>query len=96
MRGCQRSRGVTVSVDTLCMARLATFESRVVIFHPKEMPMLAHLEKDFANQQRTLVILRAQRRRLEEGCQMANEYDRKIMVAENHILSYEALKWYER
>jgi hypothetical protein len=33
---------------------------------------------------------------LEEGCQVANEYDRKIMVAENLILSYEALKWYER
>jgi hypothetical protein len=60
------------------------------------MPMLAHLEKDFANQQRTLVMLRAQRRGLEEGCQVANEYDRKIMVAENLILSYEALKWYER
>jgi hypothetical protein len=43
-----------------------------------------------------LVILRAQQRGLEEGCQVANEYDRKIMAAENLILSYEALKWYER
>jgi hypothetical protein len=60
------------------------------------MQMLAHLEKDFANQQRMLVLLQAQRRRLEEGCQMANEYDRKIMVAESLILSYEALKWYEK
>jgi hypothetical protein len=60
------------------------------------MPMLAHLEKDFAHQQRTLVALRAQRRRVNEGSQVADEFDRKIMVAENLILSYEAIKWYER
>jgi hypothetical protein len=60
------------------------------------MPMLAHLEKDFANQQRTLVTLLAQRKRMNEGSQVADKFDRKIMVAENLILSYEALKWYER
>jgi hypothetical protein len=60
------------------------------------MPMLADLEKDFANQQRTLVTLLTQRKRMNEGSQVADEFDRKIMAAENLILSYEALKWYER
>jgi hypothetical protein len=94
-RAGQRSRDGEISVDTLCVARPATFEATVVIFVLGDA-MLTHLEKDFADQQQMLVILRAQRRRLEEGCEVANEYDRKIMVAENLILSYEALKWYER
>jgi hypothetical protein len=37
--------------------------------------MLAHLEKDFAIQQRTLVTLLAQRKRMNEGSQVADEFD---------------------
>jgi hypothetical protein len=60
------------------------------------MPMLAHLEKDFANQRQTLVTLLAQRKRINGGSKVADEFDREIMVAENLIFSCEALKWYER
>jgi hypothetical protein len=58
--------------------------------------MDSYLEEDFTNQQTMLLTLLDQRKSLQDGSQAADESDRKITVAESLILSYEALKWYER
>jgi len=58
--------------------------------------MQLDLEKGFANQQTTLLTLLDERKRLKDGSRAADESDRQIMVAENLISAYKALKWYER
>jgi len=54
------------------------------------------LEKGFANQQTTLLTLLEERKCLRDGSRAADESDRQIIVAENLISAYKALKWYER
>jgi hypothetical protein len=58
--------------------------------------MDSYLEEDFTNQQTMLLTLLDQRKSLQDGSQAADESDRKITAAENLILSYKTLKWYER
>jgi hypothetical protein len=58
--------------------------------------MQSDLEEGFANQQTTLLTLLDERKRLQDGSRAADESDRQIIVAENLISAYKALKWYER
>jgi hypothetical protein len=58
--------------------------------------MDSYLEEDFTNQQTMLSTLLDQRKSQRDGSHAADESDRKITAAENLILSYETLKWYER
>jgi hypothetical protein len=58
--------------------------------------MNAYLEADFSEQKMRLAALRLSRENTQAGSEAADEFDRKIMAAENLIQSYETLKWYER
>ena len=58
--------------------------------------MDSYLEEDFTNQQTMLLTLLDQRKSQQDGSQSSDESDRKITAAENLILSYKTLKWYER
>ena len=58
--------------------------------------MQSDLEANFAKRQTTLLTLLDQRKGLQDGCLAADESDRQIIVAENIISAYKALKWYER
>ena len=58
--------------------------------------MQLDLEEGFANQQTTLLTLLEERKCLQDGSRAAGESDRQIIVAENLISAYKALKWYER
>jgi hypothetical protein len=58
--------------------------------------MRSDLEENFAKRQTTLLTLLDQRKGLQDGCRAADESDRQIIVAENIISAYKALKWYER
>jgi hypothetical protein len=58
--------------------------------------MQSDLEEGFANQQTTLLTLLDERKRLQDGSRAAAASDREIVVAENLISAYKALKWYER
>src|SRR5271154_1275608 len=53
------------------------------------------LEMDFAMQQQTLRRLRDQRKNLPNGSEDTDNSEVKIIAAENLILSYETLKYYE-
>lgn len=53
------------------------------------------LEMDFAKQQQTLQWLRDQRTNLPNRSEEADDSEEKIIAAENLILSYETLKYYE-
>jgi hypothetical protein len=53
------------------------------------------LEMDFAMQQQTLRRLRDQRKNLANSSEAAVDSEVKIIAAENLILSYETLKYYE-
>jgi hypothetical protein len=64
--------------------------------HSQETLMQSDLEEGFANQQTTLLTLLDERKRLQDGSRAAGESDRQIIVAENLISAYKALKWYER
>lgn len=55
-----------------------------------------YLEQDFAEQQTKLMTLLDDRKNLQHGSPEAAESERQITAAENLILSYQALKWYER
>jgi hypothetical protein len=61
----------------------------------QEKLMKPLLEMDFAMQQQTLRRLRDQRKNLPNGSEDAVDSEVEIIAAENLILSYETLKYYE-
>jgi hypothetical protein len=70
--------------------------ARATRHHREETLMQSDLEEGFAIQQTTLLTLLDERKHLQDGSRAADEFDRQIIIAENLVSAYKALKWYER